>query len=367
MRTTILLSLATLLAAIPAQGQERREREERRVTPRAPIARAVAMRRMPRAVLGITTSTGSGLADTAGVLVRDVTADGPAARAGIRAGDRLTEIGGISLRIAPSDAGDPVLASIGSRRLTRELDKRAPGDEIALRVTSGSQSRAVRVRLADPDSLFPARAAAPLARARTIIAERLQNRASLGIHVGTTGSRRDTLGVFVMGVDDEGPAAKAGIVEGARIAAIDGVDLRVSPADAGDPMIPAARVRQLTRALRDVKPGDEVELRVWQSGQYRTTRLRTVPADSLRRNRRTVIVGDGAGWPDLFFGEPMPPVPPMPAMPPGAELEAFRFHVAPEFRQDARLMLQRARAEARRGAAAARLRAERVRQGERLH
>lgn len=318
MRTTILLSVATVLVALPAHGQERREREERRVAPRAEITRALAMRRMPRAVLGITTSTGSGLADTAGVLVRDVTEDSPAARAGIKAGDRLTQISGVSLRITPADAGDPVLASIGSRRLTRELNKHAPGDEVELRVASGGQARSVRVRLADPDSLFRARAAvAPLARARGIMAERLENRASLGLHVGTTGSRRDTLGVFVMGVDDEGPAAKAGIIEGARIAAIGGVDLRVSPADAEDPMVPAARVRQLTRALRDAKPGDEVELRIWQNGQYRTARVRTVPADSLRRNRRTVIVGDGGAWPELFLREPVPPVPPVPPLPPG--------------------------------------------------
>lgn len=353
MRTTILLSMATLLAALPAQGQEQREREERRVAPRAPLAASIAMRRMPRAVLGITTSAGTGLADTAGVLVRDVSADGPAARAGIREGDRLTQIGSVSLRITPSDAGDPVLASIGSRRLTRELEKRAPGDEVELRVASGSQSRSVRVRLADRDSLFPPRAAvAPLARARTMISERLANRASLGIHVGTTGSRRDTLGVFVMGVVDEGPAARAGIIEGARIATINGVDLRLSSTDAEDPMIPAARVRQLTRTLRDVKPGDEVELRIWQNGQYRTTRVRTVPADSLPRGGRTVIVGDGAVWPGIFPAEPPMPLPP-------AGPGTFRYRLDPELDADVRVLIDRARSDARRAEAAARLRVQR--------
>ena len=41
-----------------------------------------------------------------------------------------------------------------------------------------------------------------------------------------TGSSRDTLGVFVMSVEDGGPAAKAGIEEGTRIASINGVDVR---------------------------------------------------------------------------------------------------------------------------------------------
>lgn len=355
MRTTILLSLGTLLIALPAQGQERRERVERRVAPRASAIRALGAARVPRAVLGVMTAPGTGLADTAGVLVRDVMEDSPAAAAGIKEGDRLAQIGGVSLRISRSDAEDPVLASIGARRLTRELDKREPGDEVELRVATGASTRSVRVRLVAPDSLRRTRAAmAPLARTRAVRAERLENRASLGIQVGTTGSRRDTLGVFVMGVDDEGPAAKAGIIEGARIAAIGGTDLRVGAADADDPLVATARVRQLSRALRDVKPGDEVELRVWQNGQYRTARVRTVPADSLRRSRRTIIVGDGAGWPSLFPMEPLPPVPPEGA--PGA----FRFRLGPELGDEIRLMLDEARVEARRGAAAARLEAWRL-------
>jgi predicted metalloprotease with PDZ domain len=154
--------------------------------------------------------------------------------------------------------------------------------------------------------------------------ERLANRASLGVHVGTTGSRRDTLGVFVVGVDDDGPAARAGIIEGARIAAINGTDLRVGSADADDPVVASARVRQLSRALRDVKPGDEVELRVWQNGQYRTARVRTVPADSLRRTNRTIIIGDGAAWPALLPAEPLPPIPPMP---PAGLLDEMRFRL----------------------------------------
>lgn len=290
-RNFLALALACA-AAVPAVAQDRpaMERETRVFT----YPRAIEALRGPRAVLGITTDVGNGLADTAGVLVDDVLDGGPAARAGIQEGARLTAIDGVDLRISPADAEDPTLAGLGSRRLTRELGKRNPGDEVELRVASGNQSRAVRVRLADADSLRPRAAAAPRMRLREA-REPLASRASLGVSVGSTGSRRDTLGIFVMGVDEEGPAARAGIIEGHRIAAINGVDLRVNRADVEDPMVGSARVQQLTRTLRDVKPGDEVELRVWQDGRYRTVRVRTVPADSLRRSRGMTIIGGGPG------------------------------------------------------------------------
>lgn len=334
MRTTMLLSLSALTLALPAGAQERPAQPER---PRRPepgvftLRRAVEMARAPRAVLGITTGTGDGLADTAGVLVQDVTENGPAARAGIEKGARLTEIDGVSLRITRADAEDPVLARIGTRRLTRTLDAKKPGDEVQLRVASGGQTRTVRVRLADPDSLFPRRAPRAMGNAREVMRARLANRASLGIQVGSSGSRRDTLGVFIAGVDDEGPAARAGIYEGARIAAVNGVDLRVNRADIEDPMVAGAKVRQLMRELEDVKPGDEVELRVWQNGQYRTTRVRTVSADSLRGNRRTIIIGDGPGA-GMMMGPGM-------RIPEGGDFGAFRLMLSPQFREELEVIL----------------------------
>lgn len=297
----VLLLLAGV--AVPAAAQER-PREE---APRAySIPRILEPARSPRAVLGITTSVSGGIEDTAGVLVAGVTDGGPAARAGIQEGSRLTEIGGVSLRISASDAEDPLLASIGARRLTRELGRRNPGDEVELRVASSGQVRTVRVRLADRDSLMRTRATAARERARAAFAERSADRATLGVQVAATGSRRDTLGVFVTGVADDGPAARAGIIEGNRIAAVNGVDLRVGRADAEDPFVADARVQQLIRTVRDLKPGEEVELRVWQSGSYRTLRVRTVAADSLRGDRRAMIIGGMPGMPRRIFMAPTP-------------------------------------------------------------
>lgn len=296
-RSFVLLSAAASMAQ-PAGAQERSTRVEvERDAARArALPRILQMSRAPRAMLGVSTGS-SGVQDTLGVLVSGVTEDGPAAKAGIREGSRLQAIGGTSLRVSREDADDPIVGGLGMRRLTRELGKRKPGDEVELRVADGGQSRVVRVRLADADSLMRQRVAAtirgPGGSSRGMVRARAANRASLGIQVSSSGSRRDTLGVFVAAADDEGPAAKAGIVEGARIAAIDGIDLRVAAADADDNMVASSRVQRLMRTLADVKPGDEVELRVWQNGQYRTTRVRTVPADSLRGRRSTFIIGDG--------------------------------------------------------------------------
>ena len=69
--------------------------------------------------------------------------------------------------------------------------------------------------------------------------------------VASTGSARDTLGVFVQSVVHDGPAEKAGIVEGDRIAAINGVSLRVA------------------REVAKLKAGEAAELTVVTVGRSR--------------------------------------------------------------------------------------------------
>ena len=246
-----------------------------------------------RAVIGVSTSTGS-KRDTLGVLVTAVTAGGPAERAGIEEGNRIAAINGVNLRLAPVDTGDWEMSSAMSRRLTRELGKVKPGDEVELRVYAGGQTRSVRVKTVAADSLYPSSR-----RARSDRSER----AALGVSLGGGGSKRDTLGVLVLGLDDDGPAAKAGLEEGNRIAAINGVDLRVSREDAGDGMIANVKASRLHRELEKVKAGDEVSLRVYSgAGRFRDVRVKTVPMSDLPRRRA------------MFFGGSMAPMPPMPPM-----------------------------------------------------
>jgi predicted metalloprotease with PDZ domain len=324
--TTLLLALAAaaLGAAVsPLHAQEREARVEAERS-RAIAPRAMQFTRQPRAVLGLSTSS-SGAQDTLGVLVASVTPDSPAAAAGIKEGDRLLAVNGVNLRISAADAADPIVGNLGARRLTRELGTRNPGDEVELKVQSGNQVRTVRARLADAATLARSQVAARAGGSgSTVYRATTRNRASLGVQVGSSGSRRDTLGIFIMSADDEGPAARAGVIEGMRIAAINGTDLRVPASDAEDNLVIRSRAQRLTRALADVNPGDEVELRVWQNGQYRNVRVRTVPSDSLSRNRSTFIIGDGMGMQGLDVLPPGIRIEGMPMLPSRVRIERLR-------------------------------------------
>lgn len=252
-----------------------------------------------RAVIGVSTSSGSAR-DTLGVLVSSVTPGSPAEKAGIEEGNRIAAVNGVNLKLSAVDVGDWDMANAMSRRLTRELGKLKPGDEAELRVYSGGQTRAVKVKTVASDSLYRT--------TRRIRAED-DDRAALGISLGSYGSKRDTLGVLIMGLDDDGPAAKAGIEEGNRIAAINGADLRVMREDAGDEFISGAKVRRLHRELEKVKAGDEVTLRLYSGGRTREVKLKTVERSTLPRHR-TMMFG-GRAMPFMAPGAPMPPMPPM--------------------------------------------------------
>jgi C-terminal processing protease CtpA/Prc len=241
----------------------------------------------PRAGLGITTSSSASPRDTLGLLVSSVSPDSPAERAGIQEGNRIAAINGVNLRVSPDDAGDWEMGNAMSRRLTRELSRLRPGDDVELRVYSSGSTRTVRLRTADSDSLYGR---------RRVAQNREDVRASLGIGLGATGSRRDTLGVLVMFVDDDGPAGKAGIEEGNRIASIGDTDLRLSREDAGEGFVASTKVQRLQREVANLRPGDEVELRVYANGRFRTVTLRAARASDLpRRHRGFMITGDGMG------------------------------------------------------------------------
>ncbi len=249
-----------------------------------------------RAVVGIYTSTGTAR-DTLGILVTSVTAGGPADKAGIEEGARIASINGVNLRLAAADVGDEYMSGALSRRFTREMAKVKAGDEVELRVYAGGQTRTVRVKTIT---------AAELNRETRRVSRDRDDRAALGVSLGSMGSKRDTLGVLISGLDDDGPAAKAGLEEGNRIQAINGVDVRVSREDAGDGFMSGSMVRRLQREMEKVKVGDEVALRVYQGGgRTRDVRVKTVAMSDLSRRS------------GMIFGTPMvAPVPSVRAMPP---------------------------------------------------
>jgi serine protease Do len=295
MRAQLLLPLA-IVAGVSTIATAQVRVAPRARTLEAPPARMFAFSNDddPHAVIGITTAASSSMRDTLGILVSSVTSGGPAERAGIDEGSRIASINGVSLRVSPDDADDAEMSGVMQRRLTRELRKVKPGDDVELRVFNGGSTRTVHVRTVSSDELYK-----PVTR-RT-----MEERPSLGFSIGSSGSRRDSLGVLVMYVNDSGPAARAGLEEGNRIAAINGVDLRVNPGDAGDDYIANAKMRRLQREISDLKVGDDVDLRVYQNGSYRTLRLRAVRASELPRRRGVFIFGDGAAG--ALPAIPMPP------------------------------------------------------------
>ena len=96
-----------------------------------------------------------------------------------------------------------------------------------------------------------------------------------------SGSARDTLGVLVVGVTNNGPADKAGLEEGDRIASANGVDLRLTPGDANDHEMVGLMSRRLAHAVQKLKAGDVIELRVYHDGAYKTVKVTTVKASDL--------------------------------------------------------------------------------------
>jgi S1-C subfamily serine protease len=230
-----------------------------------------------KAVIGITQGSSGSARDTLGVLISTIAPGGPAEKAGLEEGARIASINGVNLRLAAADVGDFDMAGAMSRRLSRELGKVKAGDEVDLRVYSGGQFRNVKLKTVTYESLYPSN--------RTVRYDD-DDRAALGVNLGSSGSKRDTLGVLITWLDDNGPAAKAGLEEGNRIAGIGSVDLRVSRDDAGDEMIAMVKQQRLQRELAKLKPGDEVDLRVYSDGRTRTVKIKTVAASSLSRGGR---------------------------------------------------------------------------------
>lgn len=250
-----------------------------------------------RAVLGVTLGA-STRADTAGVRIENVDADGPAAKAGLKAGDVITDINGVNLRISVADAEDLALVGLSQRRLQRTLAKAKPGDDVSLRVRSGGASRAVTVKTVSAAELDGSQARAAT-RVRT---DDDDKSGAIGVSVGGSGSVRDTLGLFVSSVVGNGPAEKAGLIEGERIAAVNGVDVRVPREDVEDPQATSARVNRFVREVRKVAPGGTVSLRVFGNGRVRDVTVTAVKMADLPSQGFQMSIGDGGI--QIFRGAP---------------------------------------------------------------
>jgi S1-C subfamily serine protease len=251
-----------------------------------------------RLVLGLSTSSG-GMRDTLGLLVSSITPGSPAEKAGLEEGNRITAINSVSLKLNAADAGDPDMAGVLGRRFQRELDKMKPGEAVTLRVYANGQNKEVKVTPVRADELRPLRVGRGAAR--------VDERPTIGASLGGFSSPRDTIGVFVIAVAEDGPLAKAGVFEGSRIASINGVDLRVPAADVGDGFMTNSRVRRLTREIEKLEPGANAELRVYSNGQTRSVTVKTVKRSELKQDGGISIFHSGGAtgvfMPPMFDGQ----------------------------------------------------------------
>jgi serine protease Do len=297
----VTLAASAALTALPAGAQVVYGSPDVRVL-RAPRLRGeMSSDDENRAAIGVSTTATGTLRDTLGLMITMITRGGPAERAGLEEGNRIQAINSVNLRANAADIEDAELSGSLSRRLTRELAKAKPGDEVELRVYKEGRTQAVRVKTVDSDSLFRRRDMVRFTQADA------DDRPALGLSIQSSGSRRDTLGVLIVAVGDSTPAERAGLEEGNRIAAINGVNLRVAPEDAGDSYVSSAKAQRLQRELAQLKPGSDATLRIYSNAQFRDVRVKVARAGDLpRRNRYYGGMGVVA---------PMPPMPPMPAMP----------------------------------------------------
>jgi hypothetical protein len=132
----------------------------------------------------------------------------------------------------------------------------------------------------------------------------MAKRAALGIELRSTGTARDTLGVFVEVVTPKGPAEMAGVVEGDRIAAINGVDLRTPAADIDDSYSNGLASHRLTREVQKLTPGSRVTLRVYSGGRFRDVQVVAGKATDVMRLGNHFKMGMPGGEGMMPFGGP---------------------------------------------------------------
>lgn len=195
---------------------------------------------------------------------------------------------------------------------------------LGLASTASAQGRAPapkkaepRVRISGPEECKSEDGKVECVIRRFDLDSTLMKRAALGIQLSSTGTMRDTIGVFVARVTPKGPAENAGIIEGDRIVAINGVDLRVNAADAGDSYAAGLPARRLTREVQKLAPGNTATLRVWSGGRVRDVRVTLGRASDLRERS----FGFFGGEPGTFiYGDML------------RDLPRFRMEIAPKLR-----------------------------------
>ncbi|NXX19738.1 SCRIB protein, partial [Podargus strigoides] len=183
--------------------------------------------------LGISIAGGKGSTpykgDDEGIFISRVSEEGPAARAGVRVGDKLLEVNGVSLHGAEHHVAVEALRGSGSSVSMTVLRERMVEPENAITVTPLRPEDDYSPRERRGGLRFPERpeGAAPTERYSTCL---MRNEKGLGFSIaggkGSTPYRAGDTGIFVSRIAEGGAAHRDGILHvGDRVISINGVDM----------------------------------------------------------------------------------------------------------------------------------------------
>ncbi|KAM4906532.1 protein scribble homolog isoform 17-T19 [Sylvia borin] len=198
--------------------------------------------------LGISIAGGKGSTpykgDDEGIFISRVSEEGPAARAGVRVGDKLLEVNGVSLHCAEHHVAVEALRGSGSSVSMTVLRERMVEPENAITVTplrpeDDYSPRERRGGLRFPEGPEPAPATQ---RFSTCL---MRNEKGLGFSIaggkGSTPYRAGDTGIFISRIAEGGAAHRDGILHvGDRVISINGVDMTEARHDQAVALLTAA-------------------------------------------------------------------------------------------------------------------------------
>jgi len=225
----LLLAVPLLALMVLSLGAEERRRAQGNEVPGT-----------PRAYLGIQVRGARPGPGQEGVTVESTDADSPAARAGLKTGDRIVRVGDRAVR----DFEDLLVA----------LSQHKPGEAVVFQVQRDGQKQDLNVRLGERPGLRPG-TAVPGPRATALLGVQalpLTPEQRERLKVGDEG------GVLVAGVMRGTPAARAGLRPGDVIASADGKRVG-SPEELREAVSRAGVGKTLTLSV--LRDGDKKEVK----------------------------------------------------------------------------------------------------------
>jgi serine protease Do len=177
---------------------------------------------------------GFGLKDAKGVLISDVISEGPAEKAGIQAGDIITEFDGKKLD--------------GPQDLQRAVASATPGKGVPMTLWRDKNTKTVEIRIGEtPDDAIALKSGN---RGKSLLGLEVR---PITPEIARQLNLRSTEGVVVARVDDDSAAAEAGLQRGDVIREVNRQRVR--------------SLQEFERITRDVKEGDRITVLLQRGAQ----------------------------------------------------------------------------------------------------